>query len=304
VPHWERGSPAPRAPASHRFRVLRNLLPAWKRCLRLLETECFLLWGWFLQGSEEQRAEDAAAGDEELHREPAAWHANPVGRLCRGLHCLSCLPAMLIHKTDLRLVLPQPGWMPNPSLPTAPYRALTMANTVLVDGLHLAQQMVQSFSLPSSPWSPAVVLPPVCGGPTSITPSTWPIAPSIYPSTWEKGLPDPSSPWHVTSWHPTYVSHKHRMAQHGTAAVMGAGQLWVGWALGDPPFCPCLPRSISALHSTPWPLATPQHSGDTAEGKNKVLSVAATLHRPSKIKFFPVSSSRSSPELQLSPGKC
>lgn len=65
-PCWARGSHQPRAPDSHRFSVLRNLLPGWKRCLRLLETECFLLWGWFLQGSVGQRAEDDTAGGEEL----------------------------------------------------------------------------------------------------------------------------------------------------------------------------------------------------------------------------------------------
>lgn len=55
VPARRRALHHPRAPASHLFSVLRNLLPGWKRCLRLLETECFLLWGWFLQGSGEQR---------------------------------------------------------------------------------------------------------------------------------------------------------------------------------------------------------------------------------------------------------
>lgn len=69
-----RSSHQPHTPASHRFSVLRNLLPGWKRCLRLLETECFLLWGWFLQGSVEQRAEDAAAGDEELM--PTGWEGS------------------------------------------------------------------------------------------------------------------------------------------------------------------------------------------------------------------------------------
>lgn len=42
--------------------------------MRLLETECFLLWGWFLQGSVEQRAEDDAAGDEELM--PTHWEGS------------------------------------------------------------------------------------------------------------------------------------------------------------------------------------------------------------------------------------
>lgn len=73
-PCWDRGSHQPHAPATHRFSVLRNLLPGWKRCLRLLETECFLLWGWFLQGSVEQRAEDDAAGNEELM--PTRWEGS------------------------------------------------------------------------------------------------------------------------------------------------------------------------------------------------------------------------------------
>lgn len=74
LPCWDRGSHQPCAPASHRFSVLRNLLPGWKRCLRLLETECFLLWGWFLQASVEQRAEDDAGGDEELM--PTHWEGS------------------------------------------------------------------------------------------------------------------------------------------------------------------------------------------------------------------------------------
>lgn len=99
----------------------------------------------------------------------------------------------------------------------------------------------------------------------------------------EGGLPVPSSPWQVTSWHPTYVSHRHGTAHLGTAADMGAGHLCVGWALGDPWFCIPLPRSTLALHSTPWPPATLQHGRGKEQGpvccgrtspalKNKILS--------------------------------
>lgn len=60
--------------------------------------------------------------------------------------------------------------MPHASLPAALCCVLTVADAVLVDGLHLAQQMVQSLSLSPSPRGPAVVLPPVCAGQNSIAP--------------------------------------------------------------------------------------------------------------------------------------
>lgn len=117
-----------------------------------------------MQGSGEQRAEEAAAGDAEL----PWWDGSLVAELCRGFHCLSCLLAVPI----LFLVPPQPcdratnlgGHTPGepPMRPASPqYPALTMADAVLVDSLHLAQQMVQSLSLASSPRGTAVVLPPV-----------------------------------------------------------------------------------------------------------------------------------------------
>lgn len=59
-----------------------------------------------------------------------------------------------------------------------------MTNAVLVDGLHLAQQMVQSFSLASPSWSPAIILPPVCRDRVSVTP--------MQPSLW--GCPIPGTP--------------------------------------------------------------------------------------------------------------
>lgn len=230
-------------PASHRFSVFRNLLPGWKRCLRLLETECFLLWGWFLQGSGEQRAEDAAAQDEELNQ-----HGMPS--LCQGLHAqavsLLCSSmgetyswyhlSPLDHTTTLDALLTSGQIL----------HALTVANAVLVDSLHLPQQMVQSFSLSPSPWGPAIVLPPVCGGHTSITP-------------WSGGKRGShallSKVHHLPAWH--------SMAWHQTWVLGISGQ-----ALGDSQEHPA-----SAQH----PMATLQHGRDTAQGRNKVPSVAAPL---------------------------
>jgi len=56
-----------------------------------------------------------------------------------------------------------------------------MANAVLVDGLHLAQQMVQSFSLAPPSRSPAIILSPVCRDRASVTP--------MQPSLWSCPLP-------------------------------------------------------------------------------------------------------------------
>lgn len=158
-----------------------------------------------------------------------------------------------------------PGWIPHPSLPAVPCQALTMANAVLVDSLHLAQQMVQSFSLSPSSWGPTIILPPVCRGQTSITPST------PCPGRKEGFL---SPPPHSTSPPGTSpVSHRHSMAEQQFCQAP-----LVGWALGDSQFCTSLSRRIPALHSSPWAPATPWHSKNLAEGKNKVPSVAATLH--------------------------
>lgn len=65
--------------------------------------------------------------------------------------------------------LPEPWGAAEPPGTTGCCR-LTVAHAVLVDGLHLAQQVVQSFSLAPAPWGPAVVLPPVCRDRASVTP--------------------------------------------------------------------------------------------------------------------------------------
>lgn len=233
--------------------------------MRLLETECFLLWGWFLQGSGEQRAEDAAAGDEELHQQLTAHSTacQPSGKALPRSHCLSCLPAMLIHGLDLFLVAPQPpgphhnlggpGWIPHPRLPTALRHALTVANAVLVDSLHLAQQMVQSFSLSPSPGGPAVVLPPVCGGQTSIT---------LWPGGKRGSCPLLPTAHHLLAPHPGVPQ-----TQHGMAAVGGAGHLWAGWALGDSPvLCHSSQKHPSSAQQ---PMATGHAAARQGHGRGK-----------------------------------
>ena len=257
--------------------------------MRLLDTECFLLWGWFLQGSGEQRAEDAGAGDEELHRQPVARHANLVGRLCQGLRCLSCLPAMVIHGIDLLLVPPQPpgpchnpggpSWIPHPSLPAAPFRALTVANAVLVDGLHLTQQMVQSFSLSPSPWGPAVILPPVWGGQTSITPST------SWPGGKRGSRPLLPMARHLPAPHPAVPQAQHSTARHGSTHGCHArlGRLGFG---RSPVLCHSSqehPSSAQHPMATGHPAARRGHGRGKEQGpvcccrsslalKNKILS--------------------------------
>lgn len=276
-PCWDRGSHHPRAPASHRFSVLRNLLPGWKRCLRLLETECFLLWGWFLQGSVEQRAEDAAAGDEELI--PTHWEgpagistARAVSLLFTSLaQSCSCTNQLCSshHNPGTQLPLPQPPW--------STVLGLTVANAVLVDGLHLAQEMVQSLGLSSPPWRPPVVLAPVCGDTAASPRHPLPVGGTLRGTR----VPIPSS--HISWMSPSC---------HSTAAVVGTGHFWACWAMPSfVPLFPGTPSSAQHLVATSLPTAWQGHTRGKEQGSVCCCYTSLAL----KIKFFPVSSSRSFP---------
>lgn len=136
-------------------------------------------------------------------------HHNPG-----GLSCSPCAP-------------PQP--------PGALCCGLTVADAVLVDSLHLAQQMVQSFSLSPPPGRPAVVLPPVCGDRPASPPA---------PLAWGKRASHPLLPHHLG------VPPMHG-SSCGCWAPLGV--------LGDPWVCATLPRNIQ-LCAAPCEHRWPPHS--------------------------------------------
>lgn len=287
--------------APYRFSVLRNLLPGWKRCLRLLETECFLLWGWFLQGSGEQRAEDAAAGDEGPRRQPVAWHTNLVGRLCQGLHCLSCLPAMLIQGTDLLSMPPQPLDH------VTTLGGLAGSPTPASLQCHAKHSPWQTqcwwtvFTWPSR-WSRASACPLRRGARPSYSRQSAGDRPASPPAPLVLGGKRGSCPLLHTAHHllapprcPTGIAWQSSSSDR---------HLWWAGLWEIPSFAPLYPGGSQ--------LCTAAHGHQPPHGTAKTWQRERTRSRLllphyiglKIIKFFPVSSSRSSLELYLSPSEC
>lgn len=108
------------------------------------------------------------------------------------------------------------------------------------------------------------------------------------PSGAAPGRRTPASLWGTGQHHPRHPGGKGVPipSSHFTWAWQ---RLWVLGASGCAGSSPVLCHSSQeqrALHSTPWPLASPQRGRGTAGGRNKVLSVAAATSLALKNKIL------------------